>query len=455
MHISHWLVRGIGGVCIIGALVAAYQTQAYWWPYVFPSPSSPAPEEGEKEAEQTPADRIKLSPQAQQNLGLRSATLTPRPYWRTLLIPGVVVDRPGETDLAIHTRVGGVITEITIRPGETVRPGQLLFRIELVSEFLQASQIELAKTVKELALAQVERERIARLVEGGSVASAELVRQQSQVERLTHLVQSLRRQLQLYGLQQDQIERIEKGAVETTLSLTVPLRSDVPTAQTLYEVKELKVRLGDQVSAGAHLCTLSDHRWLFIEGWAFPSEAKALTEAAENNWPVTAEFVDEEPGDWPPLEPLTIHHLGNHLDPHNRTFPFYLSLPNQARSFERNGKTYLAWRFRPGQRVRLRVPVEKLVTYGPDGMTRLDPFVLPVEAVVREGPEAYVFIQAGDLFIRKAVRVLYEDRREAVIANDRSITQAELVVLNQAAALNRALKAAQTRGSDHDHEHDH
>jgi hypothetical protein len=97
--------------------------------------------------------------------------------------------------------------------------------------------------------------------------------------------------------------------------------------------------------------------------------------------------------------------------------------------------------------------VEKLITYGPDGITPLDPFVVPVEAVVREGPEAYVFIQAGDLFIRKTVRVLYEDRREAVIANDRSITQAELVVLNQAAALNRALKAAQADISQEEHDH--
>lgn len=453
MRTWYWLVRGIVGLCLLGTIAAAYQTQTYWWPYVFPASPTPVGEAGEEETEPASTDRIKLSAQAQQNLDLRSATLTPRPYWRTLLILGVVVDRPGESDMGIYARVGGVITDIAIRPGETVRPGQLLFRLELVSEFLQGTQIELAKTVKELALAQVERDRLARLVEGGSVASAELVRQQSQVERLTHLAQSLRRQLQLYGLQPDQIERIEKGTVETTLLLTVPLRSDVPTAQSLYEVKELKVRLGDQVAAGAHLCTLSDHRWLFIEGWAFPSEAKALTEAAEKSWPVTAEFVDEEPGDWPPLGPLTIHHLGNQLDPSNRTLPFYLLLPNQFRSLERNGKTYLAWRFRPGQRVRLRVPVERLATYGPDGLTSRDPFVVPAEAVVREGPEAYIFVQAGDLFIRKPVRVLYEDRREAVLANDRSFTQAELVVLNQAAALNRALKAAQASGSDHHHDH--
>lgn len=450
MRLRQWLIRLAGIAATAAAVGAIYWTQPWWYPYLLAPAEAPAAVE-EPTAETAP-DRIKLSPQAQQNLGLRSATLTPRPYWRSLLLPGVVVGRPGESEVGVHARAGGVITDIAVRPGETVRPGQLLFRLELVSEFLQATQIDLAKTANELALARIERDRIARLVEGGTAAAGDLTRQQSQVDRLTHLARSLRRQLQLYGFSDEQVARIEKGEVETSVTISVPSRPDWPTAETLYEVKELKVRLGDQVAAGAHLCTLADHRWLFIEGWAFQSEGKSLTTAAAHNWPIQADFVDEEPGEWPELGPLTIHHFGSQLDPHNRTFPFYLSLPNQARQFQREGKTYLAWRFRPGQRVRLRVPVEKLATYAPDGQTPLDPFVVPVEAVVREGPETYVFIQAGDLFIRKPVRVLYEDRRDAVIANDRSITQADLVVLNQAAALQRVLKAASAAGSE---EHDH
>src|SRR5262249_60771389 len=136
----------------------------------------------------------------------------------------------------------------------------------------------------------------------------------------------------------------------------------------------------------------------------------------------------------------------------NRTFPFYLSLDNQSQPIVRDGKTYLAWRFRPGQRVRLRVPVEKLSTPGAGGAV-VDPFVLPAEAIVREGPETFVFVQAGDVFIRRGVRVLYQDRSEAVIANDGSITRAELIVKNQAGAINRALKAQSSEGGGHDHEH--
>ena len=221
---------------------------------------------------------------------------------------------------------------------------------------------------------------------------------------------------------------------------------------TLFEVKDLKVRLGDQVQAGQGLCTLADHRRLYVEGWAFKTEAKSLAIAADKQVKIEVEFADESPGDWKPIPPLVIHHLANTVDPVNRTFPFYLSLDNQAQSILRDGKTYLAWRFRPGQRVRLRVPVEKLSTPGAAGAAA-NPFVLPAGAVVREGPESFVFVQAGDLFIRRPVHVLYEDRTEAVIANDGSITGAEVIVKNQAVAINRALKAQAAEG-DAGHTHD-
>jgi membrane fusion protein, heavy metal efflux system len=52
------------------------------------------------------------------------------------------------------------------------------------------------------------------------------------------------------------------------------------------------------------------------------------------------------------------------------------------------------------------------------------------------------------------VRVLYEDRADVVIANDGSVTRAEIVVKKQAAAINRALKAQATEGG-HGHTHEH
>jgi hypothetical protein len=96
----------------------------------------------------------------------------------------------------------------------------------------------------------------------------------------------------------------------------------------------------------------------------------------------------------------------------------------------------VVWRFRPGQRVRLHVPVEELE----------DVIVLPAAAVVREGPEAYVFRQNGDLFDRRPVRVLHEDRLNVVVANDGSVAPGWYLAQGSAASLNRVLKAQSASG---------
>ena len=460
---------------------AAYRTQDQWFHHVFPAKAAKGGGDGHGghgggEGEGGHAghdhgartDRVTLSGQAQKNLGLDVDQLTPQEYWRTMLVPGVVVDRPGESDRSVTSKVAGVVTAINARPGDTVKAGQPLFTIQLASEFLQSAQTDLVKTAKELEYAGIERDRIANLVKKGTTAEAELLKQQNVVDRLVAQINGTRRQLQVFGLTPAQVTKVEKGEVITDVTVPAPgtppppapgkaespapaKSAESPEPPLLYEVQELKVALGEQVQAGQALCQLSNHQRLFIEGRAFRSEADALAAAAERKTPVKAEFADEAPGAWPAQGPLTIHHLANQVDPATRTFGFYLPLENQPRTFERDGKTHFAWRYRPGQRVRLMLPVEKLVTLDPDGKTERLPFVLPAGAVAREGGEAFVFVQSGDSFRRKPVRVLYADRSDVVIANDGSVTEVEYVVRNQAAALNRAVKAQSAAGGGDPH----
>ena len=80
--------------------------------------------------------------------------------------------------------------------------------------------------------------------------------------------------------------------------------------------------------------------------------------------------------------------------------------------------------------------------------------VLPATAVVREGGEAYVFRQNGELFERRPVRVLHEDGAQAVLAGDSAISAGNYVAHAGAGALNRALKA-RAAGAGPGHGHDH
>ena len=470
MNFQRFLAPVVALALLSGAGFAAYRTRDRWRPHVFPTKADAMPADAHAEAGHEGHDhgpskeKVKLSPQAQKNLGIDVDTPTPREYWRTMLIPGVVVDRPGESDRGVTSKVAGVITEIRAKPGDTVKAGDPLFTLQLVSEFLQGTQADLAKAAGELRIAADKRAITQNLVDKGVQSGAALIEDDNQVKRFTTQVQAYRRQLGVFGLSPEQINVVEKGGVVTEVVIAAPMRAapiaapvsasspiDSASKELLYEVQELKVTLGEQVQAGQSLALLANHQRLFVEGRAFKSEADALAYAVENRVPVRAEFADEKPGAWKPEEPLRIHHLSNQVDTATRTFGFYLPLENQSRTFDQEGKTHFVWRYRPGQRVRLRMPVEKLVTLASDGKTELLPFVFPAGAVVREGAETYLFVQSGDLFIRKPVRVLYEDRNESVVANDGSISDAEYVVRSPAAAINRALKAAAVGGAADEH----
>jgi multidrug efflux pump subunit AcrA (membrane-fusion protein) len=212
-----------------------------------------------------------------------------------------------------------------------------------------------------------------------------------------------------------------------------------------FEVQELKVSLGDHVQAGQMLIYLADHRNLYIEGRALRQEAKLLTQAAREGWPVEAEFTDDdELAAGERLTGLTIEFLGNTMDASGLTLPVYIPFANPHKDYVRDGRTYRTDAYRPGQKVLLKVTIAKMP----------DVFVLPLAAVVREGGEAYVFRQNGNSFDRRPVHVILEDTDVAVIANDSSIIRGDYIAHNAAAALNRALKATQAEGGG-GHEHHH
>jgi hypothetical protein len=91
--------------------------------------------------------------------------------------------------------------------------------------------------------------------------------------------------------------------------------------------------------------------------------------------------------------------------------------------------------------VRLRVRVERL-----DGV-----FVLPADALVMEGAEAFVFTQNVNTFEKVEVHVLHRDRERVVLANDGALAtyakgdqQKTLAAVAQSAAakLNRMTKTS-------------
>jgi multidrug efflux pump subunit AcrA (membrane-fusion protein) len=288
-----------------------------------------------------------------------------------------------------------------------------------------------------------------------------LIELRADLSRQRAIIQSARQDLLTRGLLPEQIDRVEQvGEFVSTIEVSAPpalvgqaisestgnnglrqTNSDAYpslSSDVAYEVQELSVEMGQQVQAGQLLAKLSNHQSLYVVGHAFKREASFLQKATEANRPVEIDFADDDATEWPVMEQnFQIRHLANSIDPSSRTFDFFVPLSNQSHVYDKAGKQFLVWRFRPGQRARIRVPVEQFENV----------FVLPSEAVVREGPEAYVFRQNGDLFKQLTVHVQHEDRLMTVIANDGSIPGGSYLAQSSAASLNRVLKAQTASGA--------
>ena len=394
----------------------------------------------------------RLSPEARKNLGITSKPLQTTAYWRKVDVPGVITDRPGISDRGVVAPVTGIVTQIHAYPGDTISPNASIFSLRLVSESLHTSQLELFKATKEIEISRQQKQRLEGLSQSGGVAGSRIIDIENQIQRMDVNVQAYRQDLLARGLPQDRIDAAAKGEFVTEIIVRAPGEQALKVAEVAltaaiereparlpfsFELQTLKVELGQQVEAGEVLCYLADHRALFIEGRGFKKDMSLVQQAAKDRLPIGVTFDVSEGANWPPLpEQLRIHHVANLIDTQSRTFAFYLALDNQWQAYSQDGQDRLIWRFRPGDRVRLSVAVEKI-----DNV-----FVLPQAAVVREGPEAFVFRQNGDLFDRIPVHVLHEDRTSVVIANDGKLRKGIFVAQNSAASLNRVLKAQLASG---------
>ncbi|MBL8888879.1 MAG: hypothetical protein JNL67_02800 [Planctomycetaceae bacterium] len=392
----------------------------------------------------------RVSREARQNLGLNTKAVAPEDYFRRIELPGLVVDRPGVSDRGVAAPIAGVVSKIHAFPGSMVAPHAPLCTLRLVSDTIHTAQLELFKATKEIEIARQQRQRLEGLAASGGVAGVRMIELENEIQRMEVAAHGYRQSLTARGLSTEQITAAAQGDFVTEITVRAPGEPlPLPNANPdetnnsnsipsfFFEIQTLNVALGQQVEAGAILSVLADHRSLLIEGRGFRKDLPQLQQAADLRLPVEVVFDSNDHVAWPENQQLfQIEHIANVVDPTSRTFAFYLPLANQWRSIGTETNR-LIWRFRPGDRVRIFLAVEPLPNV----------FVLPTAAVVREGGEAYVFRQNGDLFDRISVHVVHEDSQSVIIANDGKLRKNAFIVQNVASSLNRILKAQMASGT--------
>jgi cobalt-zinc-cadmium efflux system membrane fusion protein len=436
------------------------------------------------------ANSLELSPQAMSNIGLTEESLKPiqlETFVRSITVPAIVVERPGRTRIQVSTPMAGVITHVHAVQGEAITPGTLLFELRITADELVATQTELFKTIGDLDVEQREIARLEEVTRSGAIPQRTMLERQYAKEKLEVLLAAQKEALRLQGLSDRQIQDIIEHRrllrdlqirvpspdrhAENEIELTDNSISQVhfresdhdshppgdakppgdPHAaghadKTALILQEVLVSKGERVQAGETLAVLSDMSELYIEGRAFEQDAPLLATAAANHWKVTAVF--ERAGKpAAQVQGLELLYAASDINILSRSLPFYVRLPNElTRSVPSpNGLRFDEWKYRPGQRLQLRVPVEEW----------REQIVLPVDAIAQDGAEAFVFQQNGKHFERVPVHVVYRDQSYAVIKNDGSVFPGDVVALRGAHQLQMALKNNSGGGVDPHAGHSH
>ncbi|MFV2066036.1 MAG: efflux RND transporter periplasmic adaptor subunit, partial [Pirellulales bacterium] len=352
---------------------------------------------------------LELSSQARKNIGLQTGQVKLQTFVRTMSLPAMVAGRPGRSETDVTALLGGRVTRIYAIEGEAVVPGQPLFDLRLTHEELVRAQSEFLRSAEELDVVEREIRRMESVSIAGAIPGKRKLEREYEKQKIEALINSQRQSLLLHGLTPEQItgifkdhkllqgvtvvapEHAKNGDTETMGRSqdgadTSPRSENTTARESLgtgsqeipFVVQTMRVKAGQYVEAGAPLCTLFDYARLYIQGRAFEQDADELMVAVRQEWPITA--IRETNRDEPDIiSGLKIVYVENEVEPDSRALYFYVGLPNEIihSNETSDGHRFMTWKFRAGQRMQLRVPVEEWQ----------DRIVLSVNAVARDGPE--------------------------------------------------------------------
>ncbi|WP_442481399.1 efflux RND transporter periplasmic adaptor subunit [Aeoliella sp. SH292] len=423
--------------------VLAYATRDRWIPDSAVAPKEPTEvddhghdHEGHDHAGHDHGEgrEIELSSQALSNIGYEPYTIAFGDHTRQLTLPAMVVERPGRSQVHITAPMTGVVTNIFRVTGEAVDSGDPLFEMRLTHEDLVSAQREFLESLATLDVVNKELSRLRALGEG-VVAGKRILDQEYEKQKLDVALRAAEQAMLLHGMTAEQVESVRStGQLFQNIIIRTPEHGDADEAcegPHLFTLQRLAVARGELVEIGRELAVLADHCELHIEALAFEDDAAAIRSAAQDSREVSATLLDKS-GSGEQLKGLEILYVASEIDPVSRAFKVYVRLPNSVAldKASGNGKRFLEWAFKPGQRLQLRVPVE----------TWKNRLVVPVAAVVDEGAEAYVYRQHGDRFEQVPVHVEYRDRDSVVIADDGSLFKGDFIAGRGAYQIHLALK---------------
>ncbi len=429
-------------IVLVAACVAGWFTQDQWMPHaqrfvaIIQNKKEPAAEdEHAGETLGATSDSLTLSPTAWKNIGLVTGTVKSQDFTKVVSVPAMVVERQGRSQINITAPMTGVVTQVYPLERQAIEPGVPLFDMRLTHEDVVSAQTTFLTNLQNLDVVNQELSRLEN-IGAGVIPGKRLIEQKYERDKVQSTLSATRQSLLLHGMSQQQIANMESSRkVLREITVVAPPYADNHEHgdyEHQYQVQSISINRGESVTTGQLMAVLADHCLLYVEGKAFETDASRLVIAAETGASIQVVPSMGEDGTSQLLD-LQVQSVASEVDQQSRVLSFYLLLPNHLTSSANSTSStreFVSWKYRPGQRMEVRIPTAQ---------TLKNKIVLPADAVVIDGPNAFVFEQNGDNFDRLDVQVLYRDKNTVVLENDGQLVGSSLA-MNGAYQMHLALK---------------
>jgi len=336
----------------------------------------------------------KISPESARTMGLKLGVVKPQSIDSVLLLRATV-DLPSSQRGTAAARLPGVLVALDVRVGHTVQAGDILAHV-FSMEFLDL-QLELLK--EQLANDLAARE-LARLREATqAIPRRRLIETEARVASSASRRESVRRELELAGLEASKIESLlQTRAIQPTLPIVAPISGTVVSLDRV---------IGQALQADEKLCELHQSGRPWIESYAPESLVPTLApgQLARIRFPGLKEIV------------LTgrVARQSGVIDPDQRGMDFWIELDEDPP---------IPLRYRQVAQVALAI------ASNPPSLA------VPLSAIVREGHRSFVFVKHAATYDRREVQLGRVDDRHAEVIS--GLQEGELIAMTAAEELNAA-----------------
>ncbi|MEQ1904328.1 MAG: efflux RND transporter periplasmic adaptor subunit [Pirellulaceae bacterium] len=315
---------------------------------------------------------LTLSPEAYQNIGLKTAKVTSLRIDDLLNVQGQIELPPEGRDF-VSVQLPGRIAKILVTRGAQVSAGDVL--VELESLELQDLQVKLIASQIESQNLEVTIERLKKAITTQSVAQRQLWEAESELLTIRNQMENIHHRLEAAGLSEEQLAGVLN---EKKLVTSLPIRATISGTVVGFEKA-----LGQSVELGEKILELHDNSRHWIRGFVTEKEAGLVTIGQSARVRLLADPAF--------LGTAKVVRRDQSLDPTSRTLSFWLELDQKpSTQFHDNMLTNIS--------LILQTAEPKLA--------------IPQEALVKESNRRYVFVkQPNGRFSRRNVTTGRFDER--------------------------------------------